>query len=196
MRVLPVLTCLLAPIHASAQVLIRRVVTPPPTTFAALTGLQGFGPSPACRWEIPALNASQLRPIALPDSTSVRVSDGWQRLEPVTGEDPGATRLVAPDSSRVRILRERNGSTGKSYPMYRNNTIPTGETCSIEQGQAGIVWTFYEPDPDNSLPRPYFAYGEVMTPAGKWYRLMVSGVSRAQIEGTAATVSGFLLRVS
>ena len=51
----------------------------------------------------------------------------------------------------------------------------------IDRGAVGAIWTVYQPDPARaSSPRPFLAFGDVITPSGAWYGLVISTATAAQ----------------
>jgi hypothetical protein len=196
LRILLGLGLLLVPATGTGQeILIRRVVTPPPTTFAGL--LKAPGGAPAARCEFPAVTIDTASLITLPfrDTASLRLPPGWSELPLYEGQDTfSQTRLIGPDSSRALFRRHRNGSQGRSFPMYRNGEKPVGVTCMVERGVAGAIWSFYPPDPDApASPRPFRGYGDFITSDGRWYAVMVSGATPEQRLLAASTITAVAL---
>jgi hypothetical protein len=160
-------------VDCEAQIIVRRVELPPPTTFAGLEQLRGPTPTGPCKFPFVSLSADSLSPIALGDSATLQLPRGWRTsaLRP-SDDEHATTRLAAPGNNRVLIERKRNGATSRQYLMYRSGERPEGTTCSLERGQTGAIWTFYLPDPqDTTGVLKYTALGSVITPAGFWYNV-------------------------
>jgi hypothetical protein len=201
MRLRPLLLAALmaAPnLCAARQILIRQVVTPPPTTFAGLRQTEGVTPSGPCDLPVVTLDTALLVPVALGDTGSLGMPPGWSVLPLYEGQDPfTVTRLAGPDGSRALIQRRRNGSQGRSHLMYRNDERAVGPTCLVDRDSVGAIWTFYLPDPGvPDSPRPFLADGDIMTPDGRWYGIMISSETAEARARTASMLTAVALRAA
>ena len=60
----------------------------------------------------------------------------------------------------------------------------------IDRGVVGVIWTFYSPDPARpTSPRPFLGFGDVITPSGAWYGLVISTATKAQQPELASIVT-------
>ena len=197
MRILIVLALFAVAAMSEAQdtVLFRRVELPPPTTFAGLARLKGHQPSGPCTFPSVPLPVDSLSTITLGDSATLRLPPGWQTIALRPGDDAHTrTRLAVPSDNRVLIDRKRNGASGRPYLMYTTGERPEGATCSLERGQAGAIWSFYGPAPQNIIgPRRYTALGSVITPAGRWYSVTLSTSSAADQSRLASLLTEAML---
>jgi hypothetical protein len=135
-------------------------------------------------WRVrePAPTAPARTPvIRLPDSVSAHLTPEQlaQVIASISTPRSGPdVRLVDRDSNLIFVTRKRNGADGRNFPMYRNGATPEGDGCLIDRGTLGAIWTLYEPDPSRQGQRfGYSAYGDVMTPGGFWYSLVVNSES-------------------
>jgi hypothetical protein len=182
MRILLVLAVLALAVECEAQDVRIRMADPlpPPATFAGLQKLQGTRPTGPCAFPAVTLSADSLSPIALGDSTTLRLPRGWQTSSARPGDhDDTDTQLALPGGNRVRIRRERNGAHGRSFLEYRLGERPEETTCSVERGQTGAIWSLYVPHPDTTRAVRYPAFGDVITPAGFWYSVTLWATSDA-----------------
>ena len=161
---------------------IRIKESPPPTTFAGLLKIPRAAPAPACNFSALPLDTSALATVSLADSALMRLPRSWQRAAFVDGDDPSAdTRFIVSDQGRIHLRRLRNGASSRGFMTYLSGEQPTGTTCMIDRGATGVLWTFYPPDPARpNSPRPYLAFGDVITPSGAWYGLIISTATAAQ----------------
>ena len=192
MRILIVALACLSPANVAAQdIMIRRVVKPPPVNLSELIAVPGPAPQGICPFEPANLETSDSARLMLGDTAALDLPMGWQRRPPHeldAGFD--AVRLGAPDGSRIRIERERNGARGRSFTMYRSGEVPTGESCVLDLGEVGAIWTFYEPDPGvDDNPLPFLAFADILTPARRWYRISINSESAEQRLQTARVVT-------
>jgi hypothetical protein len=197
MRILLLLAVVASTVEAEAQdIQIRVHELPPPTTFAGLRQLRGPMPSGPCAFPAATLLADSLNTIAVGDSTTLRFPRDW-RTRPLLPEDDEYThvRLATPEDNRVRIQRERNGARGRSFLMYLSGERPEGATCTVDRGQAGAIWSFYPPDPQDTTTgsRKYAALGAVITPAGFWYSVSLSTLSAADQSRLASILTEAML---
>jgi hypothetical protein len=179
------------------DITVRPDVQPPPTTFASLQQLTGPLPSGPCTLPSISLAVDSLKPITLGDSASFMLPNGWQASELRPSDDGSVrTRLIAPGDSRILIDRELNGAISRHFIMYGNGERPEGATCSLPRGQAGAIWTFYAPNPQDASVRKYTALGSIITPAGSWYSVTVGASSAADQYQLASIVTEVMLRPS
>jgi hypothetical protein len=158
-------------VECEAQdVIVRRVELPPPTTFAGLKQLGGPVPTGPCTFPSVSLSADSVSPIILGDSVTLRLPRDW-RTSPLgpSDDEHTRTRLVTSGDNRVSIERKHNGASSRNFLMYGNGERPEGTTCWVDRGQAGAIWTFYQPNPQDTSVRKYGAFGAIITPAGFWY---------------------------
>lgn len=196
MRILLVLTLFALAVACEAQgVMIRRVELPPPTTFAALQQVSGPPPSGPCAFPPVSLSVDSLNPIALGDSATLRLPRDWRTRPLLPGDDEHTdTRLIAPGDNKVMIERERNGASSRKFLMYGSGETPAGTTCSLDRGQAGAIWTFYLPDPQDTIhARKYAGFGSVITPAGSWYSVALWTSSSADQPRLASILTEAML---
>jgi hypothetical protein len=175
--------CLLVPVLLGAvpvcqaqQILIRRQVLPPPTTFVGLKQLRGPEPTGPCHLPAATLSPDSVTSIALSDSSTLHFPQGWREVSGFSVDsEVGRTVVAGPGESRVRILRERNGAVGRHYQGDEHGDPRPGVTCEVDRGDVGAIWTFYAPDSVQvTWPRPYLAFGEIITPRGSRYTLTLS----------------------
>jgi hypothetical protein len=195
MRIALVLALFGLAVDCEAQIIVRRVELPPPTTFAGLEELRGPTPSGPCTFPPVSLSVDSLRPIALSDSATLRLPRGWQTRALHPSDDVHTiTRLAAPGDSRVLIERKHNGATSRQYLMYRSGERPEGTTCSLEHDQTGAIWSLYLPDPqDTTGLLKYTALGSVITPAGFWYNVTLLTSSAADQSLLASVLTEVML---
>jgi len=195
MRIVLVLALFAFAADCEAQeITFRREVLPPPTTFAEMEQLKGPVSSGSCALPSVSLVVDSLKPIILSDSATLLVPGGWQALEQRPGDDEqDRTRLAGPADSRALIERERNGATGRHFLMYGNGEQPEGATCSIPRGQAGVIWTFYPPHPQDPSLRKYMALGSIITPAGRWYNVSLGAASATDQYQLASILTELML---
>ena len=134
--------------------------------------------------------------IALPDTSHLLLVAGWQE-QPLLDGDQGHTeaRLAGPADARISISRKRNGAQGRHFLIYRSGVVPEGRVCWVQEGSAGAIWASYEPDP--GVPdalRPFVGFGELMTPAGRWYSVTVSARTAQDRDRAASTITALFLR--
>ena len=196
MRILLVLALSALAVETEAQDVRIRLPEPlpPPTTFAGLQKLPGQRPSGPCAFPSVTQSADSLRPIVLGDSATLRLPSDWQTsaLRPGDHEDTD-TRLELPDGNRARIRREHNGAHGRAFLEYRLGEVAEGTTCTIDRGQTGALWTLYLPNPQDTRVLKYSAFGDVMTPAGFWYSVMLSTTSAADQSRFASALTEAML---
>jgi hypothetical protein len=197
MRILLLVALVAFAVECEAQdIQIQRLELPPPTTFAGLQQLKGPAPSGPCAFRSVTLLVDSLNTIAVGDSTTLRLPRDWKTRPLLPGDDEYThVRLAAPDDNRVRVQRERNGAHGRSFLMYRSGERPEGATCTVERGQAGAIWSFYPPDPQDTTTgsRKYTALGAVITPAGFWYSVSLWTSSAADQSRLASILTEALL---
>ena len=179
MRILFVLALSALPL-ACERVDFKMDPSPPPTTFAGLQKLPGPPPSGPCALPSVTLLVDSLKPIVLGDSATMRFPSLWKISKPVPGDDKYTdVRLALPGGNRVQIQRERDGR-GRSWMKYPSKVDAKGTTCSLDRGKTGAIWSLYLPDPqDTTRALKYVAFGSVMTPTGRWYRVFLSTTSAA-----------------
>ena len=171
-------------------------ITPLPTTFAGLQLLPGPSPSGPCEVSSPPPDTVAVTSISLPDTSHLLLVAGWQQ-QPLVEGDQGHTeaRLAGPADARISISRMRNGAQGRHFLIYRSGVLPEGRACWVRGGSAGAIWASYEPDPGvPDDPRPFLAFGELITPAGRWYRLTVSSRTAQDRDRAASTITALFLR--
>jgi hypothetical protein len=197
MRILLSLALFALAAECEAQdILFKRVELPPPTTFVGLQELRGPLPSGPCGLPSISLSVDSLNPTALADSATLRLPPDWRTRPLLPGDDEYThTRLVAPGDNRVRIQRERNGARSRQHLMYSSGERPEGATCTIERGQAGAIWSFYVPDPQDTTGGAlnYTALGAVITPAGSWYSVSLRTSSAADQSRLASVLTEAML---
>ena len=195
MRILLVLALIALAGECEAQDVIGRMAElPPPTTFAGLQQLRGPVPSGPCVLPSVSLEVDSLSPITLGDSATLRLPPGWQTSPLHPNEDEHSrTRLAAPGDNRVLIERKHNGASGRPYLMYGSGELPEGTTCSLERGQAGAIWTFYLPNPQDTGVRKYNAFGSIITRGGLWYSVSLGTFSAADQSRLASILTEAML---
>ena len=178
------------------EILIRRVVLPPPTTFQELREKPGRAITGSCDLPSVTISPDSLVPIVLADSSTLHLPTSWQARPRLQWDiENGSDVLGGPDDTRLRIARQKNGATGRSFRRNQDDSEAIGTTCAVDRGDIGIVWSFYEPDPgvpDN--PRPFVAFGEVMTPGGRWYKVSLWATGRTEMARVAAGFTEAVLR--
>lgn len=154
----------------------------PPTTFTGLRQLKGPQPTELCFFPSISMSVDSLKTIALSDSAILRFPADWQKSPLLPGDDEHThTRLALPGGNRILIQRQRRVAHGRPYLMYRPDELAEGTTCSIARDQAGAIWSFYQPDPaDTTGALKYTALGDVITPAGFWYTVLIWTTSAAE----------------
>jgi hypothetical protein len=195
MRIVLVLALFGLAVDCEAQIIVRRVELPPPTTFAGLEQLRGPTPSGPCTFPPVSLSVDSLSPITLGDGATLRLPTDWRTsaLRP-SDDEHATTRLAAPGHNRVLIERKRNGATSRQYLMYRSGERPEGTTCSLKRGQTGAIWSLYLPDPqDTTGLLKYTALGSVITPAGFWYNVTLWTSSAADQSRLASVLTEAML---
>lgn len=195
MRIVLALALFAFAVDCEAQeITFQRDVLPAPTTFAGLEQLKGPVPSGPCTLPSMSLPVDSLKAITLGDSATLMLPSGWQTIDLRPSDDEHArTRLAGPGDSRVLIERERNGASGRHFLMYGSGERPEGATCSLPRGQAGAIWTFYPPNPQDSGIRKYTALGSIITPAGVWYSVTLATASAADQYQLASIVTDVML---
>jgi hypothetical protein len=195
MRILLALVLFAFGVDCDAQeIILRREVLPPPTTFAGLEQLKGPVPTGPCTLPSAPFTVDSLKAITLGDSATLMLPSGWQAIELRPSDDEHSrTRLAGPGDSRVLIERERNGATSRRFLIYGSGEQPEGMTCSLPRGRAGAIWTFYLPNPEDTGVRKYTALGSIITPAGLWYSVTLSTASAADEYQLASTVTEVML---
>jgi hypothetical protein len=200
MTVRPVCLMLLVALSSSAaaqEILIRSVVRPPPVTLEGLKLLQGTPPTGPCSLPSPQPALVPAQHVELPDTSRLELAAGW-RQRPLVEVNQGLidVRLEAPDGAAVHLLRKRNGAHGRTFWVYRNGENAKGTTCTVQADSVGAIWNLYEPDPSAppSIRRRYGAFGEVVTPAGRWYGVTVWSTSISDRDRAASTITALLLR--
>jgi hypothetical protein len=172
----------------SSGVIIRRGGPPAPTTFAGLRALSGPAITQVCTLQALTLSPGWT-PVKASDSVSFLLPPGWKSLPPLSPPVLDAHPILlfaGPTGSRLEVqLEDARGKGRRWLAKGPNATAVTGLTCEIDRGPEGAIWTFYPRDstgPDN--PRPYIAFGDVMTPSGRWYRTSVYAKSEQERDST------------
>lgn len=169
---------LAAGLACQPDVKIRRADIPVQTTLTALRAL--YAPDTVISCRLPALE--RLAATVTLDSPDhglrIPLPAGWHQRPP--GDSSfGEPESVAegPDAGRVRLTRITNGGSG---PAYLRSTSPgdliAKPACAVQVGDAGAIWRLYDRAPGaTAVSRlPYIGYGEVITVAGRRYRVAVS----------------------
>jgi hypothetical protein len=199
-RMLLVFAAYFFPASCIAQaVQFRFELKPPPSNLAELKALPGpTPPDHPCAIARVDPDSSKPTPITLADTTLLFLPRGWKLL-PLYERDRelGVTRVATPDGSRIDIRLERNASGRRFISYGPDKPLPRGESCILESGQFGAIWTFYEPDPaapDRPLPFP--ALAEIITPGPKWYHVSISSKTAQQREFVTRRITDLLLHRS
>jgi hypothetical protein len=190
-----ILICVFSPACLAQDVLVRPVIKPAPVSLAELKTLPGHVPSVSCDFETLPLDSTKLSRITLKDSATLMLAKGWNRL-PAHESDVGfdVTRIAPLGKARARIQRERNGAKGRAFLMYRSGDTPEGYTCFVQRGEVGAIWTFYDPDPgENESPLRFGVFGDVMTPARRWYRVSAFSATPDEREYVAKMFTELLM---
>lgn len=180
---------------ATAQVQIRQVHREPPTTLEALHALPGPVPTAPCDLPAPHTFPVARTRVPLPDSTTLPIPADW-RVRPRHPDEIGFVdrRFETADEARIGLERQRNGAVGRGYLVYRSGAAPQGAVCSLRRDPAGAIWSLYPPDPDDAdEERRFLAFGDVVTPDGRWYSLRVSARDVATRDRAAGAISALLL---
>jgi hypothetical protein len=175
------------------DVRVRRVEAPVQTTLSALGALYAPDTVIACRLPAIAPGAAGARVSSPDEGVQVTLPGAW-RTRPAKGPWPEEPEVVfdGPHGSRVAIMEVVNGASGPLFLM-RGTTIAATErpTCEERAGEAGAIWRFYERTAaDGTVPSSqYLGFGEIITRAGKRYRVTVRAESAQQRDSIARRVS-------
>jgi hypothetical protein len=181
------------------EVRLSPEVKPPPVTLSELKALPGPTPDHPCPFAPVDPDSSKPTPITLADTTLLFLPQGWQLLpQPESDPESDETRVRTPDGSRIHIALERNGAKGRSFLSYGpGKALPRGESCTLDSGDLGAIWTFYGPDPaalDGLLP--FVAFADLMAPGPRWYRVTISSKTTQERELVARRITNLLLHRS
>ena len=181
------------------DVQFRFEVKPPPGTLSELKALPGPAPDHPCRFAPIGPDSSRPTPVTLPDTTLLFLPQGWQPL-PAPESDPGldVTRVTTPDGSRMSIAVGRNGARGRSSLSYGpGEELPRGESCTVENGDLGAIWTFYGPSAAVAdRPLPFTGLADFIAPGPRWYRVSIYSKTPQQRDFVARRITNLLLHRS
>jgi len=182
------------PAPTAPPILIRRALTPSPTTLAALLALYRQAPQreplpaelPQCRLPDVSPAGDWVTLEGPDDGFRLRLPPGW-RTRPRSDSGFGGPETVLEDSagSRIRVARTL-GEQGRPFLAKLQTNRPSAELphtgpCQVGPGPAGSFWTLYAPDSgatSGGLAR-HIALGDVITTAGRRYNVSV-GASSAE----------------
>jgi hypothetical protein len=170
------------------QILVRTAPIPPPTTLAALIEVyRTYEPAlEIARCQLPdVIRATDWVTLRGPDDgLQLQLPPGWRARPPGDSSfGQPETVLEDPVGSRVRASRVITASGRPNLAKLLANQhvveLPHSPPCQLGPGPAGSVWTLYLPDPDatSGILARYVAYGDLITAAGRRYRVSVGASS-------------------